>query len=373
MNRRQFIALIASLAGTAAIPAPAFAESDDTRIEMTDSVAIKMAEGFAASFDPDLDVEAYFPCKFYDTTGQAIGYIVHYERHGDSYGYVVFDNSDDSLISEFSFGDDALSPCERIFEAAEVSLVEAEAIRLFKTGDFTYTLLNGNNAVNNYGEACSLGSLPLSLESESDSTPTSPSWNSVFIDYPSSSWTMSDFNSIPQFIAFNESYVEDATGKYACLVSAMMATVIHYGAETWFSSAAYNSLWSMSLTTASSIRNGVTYGSTPIASAGPTVCNYCDNKGVNISYSHEDDPSYSFFTGAIDQGNVAIVHLGINLPDTGRSGHSMAVEGYCTLAPGSGGSNIQALVVFDGWNSSARYLNYGYADYTDKAGTRFSR
>jgi len=33
------------------------------------------------------------PRKFYDTTGQAIGYIVNYNLENKPYGYVVFDTT----------------------------------------------------------------------------------------------------------------------------------------------------------------------------------------------------------------------------------------------------------------------------------------
>ncbi len=44
------------------------------------------------------------PEKFYDTTGQAIGYIVkNYNLEKTKpYGYVVFDTTCESLISEYS-------------------------------------------------------------------------------------------------------------------------------------------------------------------------------------------------------------------------------------------------------------------------------
>jgi hypothetical protein len=47
----------------------------------------------------------------------------------------------------------------------------------------------------------------------------------------------------------------------------------------------------------------------------------------------------------------------------------MAVEGYGQMT--NGAKKMNMLVVADGWYSSPRYLNYAYANYTDKAGVFF--
>ena len=60
-----------------------------------------MAERFAKGIGENSNIVANNPRKFYDTTGQAIGYIVNYNLENKPYGYVVFDTTCESLISEY--------------------------------------------------------------------------------------------------------------------------------------------------------------------------------------------------------------------------------------------------------------------------------
>lgn len=55
---------------------------------------------------------------------------------------------------------------------------------------------------------------------------------------------------------------------------------------------------------------------------------------------------------------------------SGRVGHGVPVQGYATLTHISTGANITTLLVADGWNDSAAYLNFNFS-YTDTYGIFF--
>ena len=62
---------------------------------------------FAKGAYTELSLSAANPIKLYESTGKAIGYIVNYYYNSTPYGYVIFDTTGSSLISEYSFGPNA--------------------------------------------------------------------------------------------------------------------------------------------------------------------------------------------------------------------------------------------------------------------------
>ena len=130
-------------------------------------------------------------------------------------------------------------------------------------------------------------------------------------------------------------------------------------------------MWNLSATTQSSTSNGIIYGGTNQSNTGNGLVAFCATKGITVSHTFRNSPSFSFFTNCINSGNIAIFHGGINT-SSGRSGHAMAVQGYSTLKKNNTSTTIQTLMVFDGWNEYVRYLNFNYG-YTDTAGNAFSR
>lgn len=80
--------------------------SSDSKVKLIDELVIQMAERFAQTACTNVTLLADNPVKFYDESGKAIGYIVNYYNMNEPYGYIVFDTTGDSLISEYSFGSD---------------------------------------------------------------------------------------------------------------------------------------------------------------------------------------------------------------------------------------------------------------------------
>lgn len=339
--------------------------SDSTVIKVTDTLVLQMAERFADAFDLNSEIEAQNPIKFYDESGQAIGYIVNYYTHGIPSGYVVFDITHESLISEYSFDARAKNPYESILDTSmstQLLTMNEGSTRLCKTSPFTYEIINLNES----------GYVSYA---NSDNTST---WNDVFLSIQDvyEDYTLVSTNHLPEFIAISEEYIEDEIGRYACVVSALYACAMYYGATDYYDlEGDYFDLWQMTNTTTVEITNGITYGSTPFNRMGPGFVNFCASRGVTVRQVTRNSPSYSFFTSTIDSADMAVVGCGIMVNEYGeviRSGHGMAVEGYATLRGVNTGKTVRTLMVFDGWDEEVRYLNYDFEDWTDMTGTSFN-
>lgn len=95
---------------------PALAAENNSIVVVTDDLAVQMAERFAKGISENSEIVANNPRKFYNTAGQAIGYIVNYDYKDKPYGYVVFDTTCESLISEYSLGNNTASPYDVIYQ-----------------------------------------------------------------------------------------------------------------------------------------------------------------------------------------------------------------------------------------------------------------
>ena len=99
---KRFASLLTIFILTIMSIVPVHASENTSVVNVTDDLAIQMAERFAKGIGENSNIVANNPRKFYDTTGQAIGYIVNYNLENKPYGYVVFDTTCESLISEYS-------------------------------------------------------------------------------------------------------------------------------------------------------------------------------------------------------------------------------------------------------------------------------
>lgn len=357
-------------------------ESSSEGILFTPEMAVEFAQDFVDSVNPSGDLTASGTTKLYEPSGQAIGYIVDYiSDYGDPNGYIIFDNSDESLISEYCFDEGAINPYVAAVESSQTSsfrsLQEPIETKAVKTSSFVYAAVDPNDGsgVDMYGDEV--------LPQESASmlrSPISGSWDDVFLgNFGSALYTIVDAQTVPQFISFSETQIEQMTGKYACGVSAMLNAACHY-MKSDFSysqiSSYYSDLWNRSGTSVYKVEGGISYGETYSSNYGPALKSFLASKGVNVIQAQQNGASFDFYKTTIQSGDVAIFSCGINLPNSdgviGRSGHSMTVEGYATLSSNSTGAYFNALVVADGWTSNARCLNFGYGGYTDTHGTFFT-
>ncbi|EGX72255.1 hypothetical protein HMPREF9457_02428 [Dorea formicigenerans 4_6_53AFAA] len=363
--------LITILAISISTPVSAAEIPEKERIKVTNELAIEMANNFAQDIYSDNSLSAANPMKIFDTDGKAIGYIVNYYQNDTPYGYVIFDTTDPSLVSEYSFGKNVQGP----YASITGSTYALNSTPLIKTAPFTYGIIDtsSNTIINNYGETSQLPSDTYSSFSD-DKKPSD--WADVFLEIQTiyEDYNLVSTNHLNEFFAFGESYIEAQTGHYACAISALYACAAYYGALDYSNvSKDYLGLWNATGTTVSSTSNGITYGSTNVYNVGPGFVSFCSDKGISVSQRTVDNPSYSFFTNCIDGDNMAVVHCGIIKEGTNeRSGHSMAVQGYATIKNKNSGAQLQTLMVFDGWNEYVRYLNLNFGHWTDLRGTTFN-
>lgn len=335
---------------------------------LTPDLARQMAEEFARDVDGGVSRHACDPIKIYGDNGRAIGYSIDFRKDGgEAAGYVIFDNSQEDLISEYSLSDGAASPVDRLGQASV--LLESDGGydgKVVKTSPFDYGLYSEEKNEITDGletEAYSFGD-----ESE---TPSTGSWDDVFINTGTGGYGISYMKTIPEFISISEDQVEASAKRYACAVSAMLnCSVFYCNLPSRFDKVKneYDELWSLSDTAEDKTTGGITYGSTLNSKIGPAFTTYCSRHGKAVTYTYADNPTFNAFSARTDHNNMSIVCLGIN-KNGKRSGHAMAVEGYGQMTNGTKKMNM--LVVADGWYGSPRYLNYAYANYTDKAGVFF--
>lgn len=139
-----------------------------------------MAENFAKGAYTELSLSAANPIKLYESTGKAIGYIVNYYYNSTPYGYVIFDTTGSSLISEYSFDPNAKSPYDIIASSTQ-STYSLNNAPLIKTAPFTYGLVDESNGTltNNYGETESINPSTYSINSDGKDP---SSWSDVFLE-----------------------------------------------------------------------------------------------------------------------------------------------------------------------------------------------
>lgn len=369
-DRRQFLALSALGLATFASPsALAFADSgfNEGGTIFTEEMAIQLAQNTAAALTGNQNLSVNAISKIYDVSLGAIGYCISYiDDANRPSGYIVFDVTDPSLISEYCFAQGAQCPCSTIDQRIVTQSLDGGA--LTKTGSFSYQ-----------------PGMPTSYDTHRSGTPDSGSWDDIF--YSGDIVLNQNYQIIDQryaptdFISYPEPYIEAQTGTYACAVSALTCCAEFYIPRDLFYSKDiayhYSNLWNYSKTEVVSNSTGaagITYGSTATGDIGPALCAHCSNFGQTIYSSLSKTPTWTQLRGVIQSNNLAIFCCGIN-KNGSRVGHAMAVEGYLQLQQkgDSTSAPINILGVCDGWNAGIRYLNISYAKYTDTAAVLFSR
>ncbi len=362
---KNLIAILLTLSLILSVNMVSFANEDNNegKVKVTNELILQMAERFSEIANPDLNLTAKNPVKFYDTNDKAIGYIVSYYSGNKERGYIIFDTTQEALISEYSFDEAAKTPVETVKARAKgISLND----RVYKTAPFTYGCKEDatNVILNNYGETENVPSTHSSNK---------PEWNDIFMEIKDiyENYTPISIKTIPEFISFDEfEEIEAKTGCYACTVTALYACAYYYGAASYSNMKAdYLKLWDLSKTEVDHVSGGITYGATYAEHEGPALRSFCSSKGKTVEYRHINSPNYSFFTKCIDRGDIAIYSAGLNT-SSGRAGHSLTVEGYASYLKNSSGKRVNTVLVYDGWNTYVRYLNIDY-NFMDSTGTEY--
>lgn len=377
--KRSFLSILLSVSLALLFFLPSYAASSSTKtyIKFSPELASTTAENFALNLGGKF--HAISTTKIYTKNDQAIGYIVNLQDDNNNTGYVVFDNTQDSLISEFSFKNStkcglnsASSPytlsssnssTTSSLPSYKKSSFPTDSTKMYKIGPFTYEAKKSNPSSNTY-------------RLFSSGKPTSK-WNDVFVSVKTiyENYNLVKTNHLADFYTLTEDTVEEVTKHYACAVSASYICGSYYGANLGAIDESilkkdYMDIWSKTKTTVHHISLGITYGQTALDDITPGINSYLKSKNISARGTYVNSPSYSKFTNTIDSKNIAMIHCGINT-DKGRDGHSMAVEGYCTISKKSDNSQIHTLMACDGWYAAVRYINLDYAYWTDYEGTFF--
>lgn len=365
MFRRKFIGLLLAVAFGALLPLSAYADEEQGQILLTDSLACEMAQGFVDTMYTDEALTAQNPVILSNEEGQAIGYIVSFFDADGPHGYIVFDNTKSSLISEYVVDDGVLNPFVNyndLTRSVPMALSDEESV-VVKTAPYTYAVasLSTDDAVDNYGNDVPSEMVAPALTKKMEKTPSGGSWNDVFVDYNSNYYTLQENKWITPFIGRSETQIRNATGGYyACAVTALIDCAEYYD-PNFSSTSIGDHFWGISNATETTY-DGYGGGTNPIKE-GPGFVSYMASRGVSVSTIFRDRPSYSDFKAHLNGWNMCLFGGQIIYPNGDRIGHAMSVQGYMVFKPNGVNESIYTLGVHDGWNTYARNLNYWYSTY----------
>ena len=86
--------------------------TDDEMIQVTEQMAIEVAEQFSGVSCLQGELDGRDPIKVYDMSNGAIGYIVKMYKENLPYGYVILDSTVDGIVCEYNYGENISSPYE---------------------------------------------------------------------------------------------------------------------------------------------------------------------------------------------------------------------------------------------------------------------
>lgn len=375
MLRRKFIGLALATVIGALLPCTAFAaENEAEHIVLTDELAVEMAQGFADTMYSSDGLIAKEPVIFCNESGEAIGYIVSFFNETGPNGYIIFDNTDKSLISEYVVEDGVLNPFVN-YNALTRSVpfaMTSENSAIVKTDMATYAAVDveTGEAVDNYGKNVNLDLDEIANNTNVRSVDPS-TWNDIFIDYNSTYYTLLENKWVTPFLGRSQTQITNATGgTYACVVTALIDCAEYYDPNFGNQSLkdTFFGIWNH--TNSYYDENGA--GTTTFSNMGPGFSSYMSSRGVSVGQWSKASPSWSDYKSTLNNWNMAIFGCGINKNGNGRVGHGMSVQGYMVFKPNGINEPIYTLGVHDGWNTYARNLSFYFTRYTDTYGAFFS-
>ena len=348
----------------------------DEEVLVDEEIAIEMSSRFFDAVLPDKEIEVGEVVELFNADGEAVGFVAHAFEDGKQQGYVVFDKTEELGVAEFGLGEDAKSPYQLTKQNKVTSRSFSEDV-FYRTGYSEYVTIDAASGLgrdvagNSTSQKVANVATPADKR-ENDRSPKPEGWNDLFMSLVNvyRDYSITAVNAVSGATAYAESTVEAQTGKYACAVSAALTVCTYYVKTGGLSSLAsdYNELWSLMNATVDKVENGITYGSTKKGAAGPAVKTFCAKRGKTIGYNFYLNDSWNLYKNAIDSGNMAITRGNCN-----DSGHAMAVVGYLQLTDKTDYSiKLNTLMVYDGWYTEQRVLNYGSPYYENKASIIFS-
>lgn len=379
MKRKTPILVCLSLVLAFLIPGIAFAdESDSDRTPFSPELAVQFAQDFADSVYPDEKLTASTPLIFFDKDGDALGYIVSFKQERTPYGYIIYDTSDPSLLSEYVVEEGITNPFinENRLSATASRVMSSDTNTVIKIGSFTYAAVNPDTeeAITNYGDSISVNEDTLnSIRNNTSNCSTRSNdpvlWDDIFVNIDTGKYNTYNSKFVTPFLGRtrSESAIESVTGgKYACAVVALIDCAEYYDPN--FSSKKLSDIyWGISNATSTTYSGN--QGSTNDWNMGSGFTSYMKSQGVTLQSSSISHPTWNNYYNSINSWNMSTFNChipGYNL------GHAMSVQGYRILDPLPSGNLVYTLCVHDGWTTTARYVNFNFAKYDNTFGIFFS-
>lgn len=378
MKRRSFLGLALAVVLCIALPMTAYAADDQAQgpIKLTDDLAVEMAQGLANTMYTDEGLTAHDPVIFINDNGQALGYIVSFLKGDRPNGYIIFDSTDPSLISEIVVEDGVVNPFvdyNNLTRSAPVSLSSAETV-VVKTDPLTYaaTDITTGEGITSYGQDVVIETIPESVPPASTRTPNPSAWNDIFIYFDISKYTLEENKWVTPFIGKERTSdaIWSVCGNYACGPVALLDLAEYYDPN--FPSSSWGYVFSDLYTATNSYQIGNS-GYTYIYDMGPGFVSYMQGRGVNLSTWYNRNSTWDNFRSAVNNWEMSVFQCAIIDQNTGqRSGHFMSVQGYMRFRPQGVNESIYTLGVHDGWHGYARNVNLYFTRWTDTGGVFFN-
>ena len=379
MKRRTPLILCLSLVLALLIPGIAFAdESDSNRTPFSPELAVQFAQDFADSIYPDEELTASTPLIFFDENGNALGYIVSFKQENTPYGYIIYDTSDPSLLSEYVVEEGIANPFinENRLSVTASKVMSSDTNAIVKIGSFTYAAVNPDTdeAITNYGDTISVSKNTLDSIKNNTSNYTTRSnnpvvWNDIFVDIDTGKYNTYNSKFVTTFLGKGRSedkIREISGGKYACAVVALMDCAEYYDPN--FSSKNQSDIY-WGISNATNTKYSGNQGSIYDWDMGSGFTSYLKSQGVTLQSSSISSPTWNNYYNSINSWNMSTFNC--HIPGY-ELGHAMSVQGYRILDPLPSGNLVYTLCVHDGWTEAARYVNFNFSNYSSKFGVFFS-
>ena len=375
MKKQILAAVLVAITVSLAAVVPAFA---DEEMLVDEEVAIEMGERFFDAVLPDKEIEVGEIVELFNADGETVGFVAHAFEGAKQQGYVVFDKTEELGVAEFAIDQEAPSPYQRAVDN-KVTRRSLGYDVLYRTSYTDYAVIDLASGVgfDNVGNPTSSDILKTRMPDEGgrgvwrSSKPSG--WDDLMMPLATvyRDYKVVSVNAVGGATAISEATVEAETGRYCCAVSAMLTLCSYYVNTGGLADLEndYNRLWELSETTVDHVgSNGISYGNTKYGNVGPAVRTYCSENGRNLSVTENRIDNWVYYKNAIDSGNMALTRGTCN-----GGGHMMAVAGYMQLTDkNSPSKHLDTLMVYDGWGTAQRVLNYGSSYYEAKAGLTFS-
>ena len=358
----------------------AYGQATQASVPFSQDVAAHIARSLIAENPVLPTLEIGDPVPSYDANGAFKGYSIGFFDGGMPHGHVVFDVDCDGLVLQLSYSEGNRDPYS-ILASLGGDLVrqqgDAKRIVAFAPGLF--------GIPNDELRLIQLFDKGVDVDysgADRFRSPGNDSWNDVLISYDDvygGGYTTSKEQYAGDFYPISQRDAERAVRRYACgpHALAIVAATLPNGSGTnsivpqpisdTVLRDGYNKLWEYTKTREINNSNGIAYGSTQAVELAPGFVRFCREKGTSILANHVSNPGFPTFLSHVNNGFLSIIGGGINTP-SGESGHFMPVNGYAYLYRKSDKKVLQALSVYDGWNSN-QFFNFDFPRFTWKGGT----